>query len=215
MAKKYKLNKSELTLLRRQEKMYGQFLPVLKLKQEQLQMEQLRLKRDLVGLEEQFEEVRKASSSLLSLLPEELPFSLVQLVRARDLVLGEKSIAGVRVPMLDKVVFTDVQVPRFGVPPWVVRACSKLRDFVKLHAEINVVREQFRLISHELRKATQKVNLFEKVLIPETKEAIRRIQIALGDQQVAAVCRGKIAKGKQKAAAEKLKMKATAMEASV
>jgi V/A-type H+/Na+-transporting ATPase subunit D len=40
------------------------------------------------------------------------------------------------------------------------------------------------------------VNLFEKVKIPECKEAIRVIKIAIGDEQTAAVTRGKIAKSR-------------------
>jgi V/A-type H+-transporting ATPase subunit D len=59
-----------------------------------------------------------------------------------------------------------------------------------------VLQEQTRLLREELRITTQRVNLFEKVKIPETKTNIRIIQIHLGDQQTAAVVRGKIAKNK-------------------
>ncbi|MBI2571951.1 MAG: V-type ATP synthase subunit D [Candidatus Schekmanbacteria bacterium] len=201
MARKFKLNKSELTRLRRDEKIYLQFLPVLKLKQEQLQIEQLKLRRELQARAEAFEQARAAAASMISLLPEPLPLSVRDLVKAQELVIGEKSVAGVRVPTLERVVFPSLRVSRFGNPPWVLRALPRLRTFVQLNTEIAILNEQYRLIGHELRKATQKVNLFEKVLIPETKEAVRRIKIALGDQQVAAVCRGKIAKGKQQAAA--------------
>ena len=56
--------------------------------------------------------------------------------------------------------------------------------------------EQMELLRQELRVTTQRVNLFEKVKIPETRENIRRIQIYLGDQQTTSVGRAKIAKGK-------------------
>jgi V/A-type H+-transporting ATPase subunit D len=40
----------------------------------------------------------------------------------------------------------------------------------------------------------QRVNLFEKIKIPEAVENARRIQVFLGDQQTAAVVRGKLSK---------------------
>ena len=58
------------------------------------------------------------------------------------------------------------------------------------------LRIQVELLGKELRTTSQRVNLFEKVKIPETKENIRRIGIYIGDQQTAAVVRGKIAKKK-------------------
>jgi len=57
-----------------------------------------------------------------------------------------------------------------------------------------VLEEQVALLAKELRTTTQRVNLFEKVKIPETKQNIKKISVYLGDQQVAAVVRGKISK---------------------
>ncbi|MDJ0837702.1 MAG: V-type ATP synthase subunit D [Acidobacteriota bacterium] len=198
---KPKLNKSELTRLRRQIKMYNQFLPVLKLKKERLQAEHLRLKRELAERRESFAKKREAVRGLESLLPEPLPIDLPAMIRAVEIRVEEKVIAGVKVPVLEEVGFADVELPRFGLPPWVNRALPLLRAMVAEYKELEVLALQAECINHELRKATQKVNLFEKVLIPDTKEAVRRIEIALGDQQVAAVCRGKIAKTKQQRAA--------------
>ena len=58
------------------------------------------------------------------------------------------------------------------------------------------------MLSRELRTATQRVNLFEKVKIPETREIIKKISIYLGDQQTSEVVRGKIAKKKLTRTAE-------------
>lgn len=74
---------------------------------------------------------------------------------------------------------------------------NTLREFVKINVKINILLKQLFLIKKELKKSTQQVNLFEQVLIPESKYAIKRIKIALADEQVAAVGRGKIAKKKQ------------------
>jgi V/A-type H+-transporting ATPase subunit D len=65
-----------------------------------------------------------------------------------------------------------------------------------LDLEAEIVEEQKRRLEKELRVTTQRVNLFEKVKIPETQASIKKIQVYLGDQQTAAVVRGKIAKGR-------------------
>ncbi len=200
MAEKVKLNKVELMRQRREVRTFQQFLPVLKLKQEQLQAEQLKIKRELERLQGDFERTRGGWQAILPLLAEPLLFDLVELVRARELVVGSKTIAGVQVPTLETVRFSDVPISLFGTPAWVSRVLPRLRTYVRLHTEITIVRRQYELLNKELRRTTQKVNLFELVLIPEAKEAIRRIKIALGDLQVAAVGRAKIAKGKAVAA---------------
>lgn len=191
------LNKTELTRLRREEKTYKQFLPVLQLKQEQLQTEQLKLKRQLAGREEELLRARKEVERYAPLLAEPLPVPLADLVRVERIELGEKSVAGVKVPVLEAVMFSQLEYSRFGTPVWVSSVLGDLRSLVKQTTELKILRRQAELVTRELRKATQKVNLFEKVLIPETREGIKRIKIALGDEQVAAVGRGKIAKGKQ------------------
>ena len=201
MAEKIKLNKVELTRLRRDVKTYQQFLPVLKLKQEQLQAKQLKIRRELEARRAEFEAARQGWQSVLPLLAEPLLIDLGELVKARELEIGSKTIAGVMVPTLQNVRFSDVELSRFGTPACVSRVLPRLRRFVRLQTEMTIIEQQFELITAELRRTTQKVNLFELVLIPEAKEAIRRIKIALGDLQVAAVGRAKIAKGKAVAAA--------------
>ena len=61
---------------------------------------------------------------------------------------------------------------------------------------VSTLRKQETLLENELRATSQRVNLFEKVKIPEAKENIRVIGVFLGDQQTAAVVRGKISKKK-------------------
>lgn len=199
MARKYKLNKVELTRTRRELKTYQQFLPVLKLKQEQLQAEQLKIRRELEARRADLDKAKHGWDAMLPLFAEPLLVDLVRLTKASELVIGKKTIAGVEVPTLERVHFPKVALSRFGTPAWVSRALPRLRRFVQLNTEMHIIEQQFALVDRELKRTTQKVNLFEIVLIPEAKEAIRRIKIALGDLQVAAVARAKIAKTKTKA----------------
>jgi len=196
----YKLNKVELTRLRRQVKTYNQYLPVLKLKQEQLQAEQLKARRALVALRESLLQAKADVASVIPMLAEHLVFDMTKYLRALEVELTKTTVAGVEVPEIGTVVFAMLSISYFGNPAWVPRAVEKLRDLVRLHIKASVFEERLARITAELRRTTQRVNLFEQVLIPDSKEAIRRIRIALGDQQVAAVGRAKIAKRKTVAA---------------
>ncbi len=200
---RFKLNKVELTRLRRQVKTYNQYLPVLKLKQEQLQAEQLKARRELAGLKAELEAGRKELATLIPLLSEELIFDLASLLTPRHVEVTQRTVAGVDVPIVANVAFHQTTLSYFGNPAFVSRAIDKLRDFIRFDLKVRSYEERLRRISAELRRTTQKVNLFEQVLIPEATEGIRRIRIALGDQQVAAVGRAKIAKGKAVAAARR------------
>lgn len=75
-------------------------------------------------------------------------------------------------------------------------AADRMEKALSLDLEADTLEEQVRLLSHELRVTTQRVNLFEKVKIPETKANIKKITVYLGDEQVAAVVRSKISKKK-------------------
>ena len=132
MARKYKLNKVELTRTRREMKTYLQFLPVLKLKQEQLQAEQLKIRRELEARRQDLEKARQGWDNLLPLFAEPLLVDLVKLTKARQLIIGTKTVAGVAVPTLERVRFPDVELSRFGTPAWVSRALPRLRRFVQL-----------------------------------------------------------------------------------
>ena len=172
-----------------------QFLPVLKLKQEQLQLEILKVKRVLT-YKQQFLQKKKQECTFIDLLPESLNIDLLQLLKIRDLQLESKSIAGVKVKALKSLSFTNFEPPIFGTNTWLSKAIPVLKTLLQLNVEVKIIKKQHQLLAKELKKANQKVNLFEKVLIPDTKEAISRIKIALSDEQVASVCRGKIAKNK-------------------
>jgi V/A-type H+/Na+-transporting ATPase subunit D len=81
-------------------------------------------------------------------------------------------------------------------PLWVDAGIKKLKEMFLWTRNCLSWKSRQNLLSEELRITTQRVNLFEKVKIPDTKENIRRINIFLGDQQTAAVVRGKMSKSK-------------------
>lgn len=198
-----KLNKVELTRLRRDVKTYNQYLPVLKLKQEQLQAEQLKARRELARLTAGLQAAREALKSVIPLLAEPLLFDISALLTPLKVTVEQRMVAGVDVPVLAELTFPDLNLSYFGNPIWFTKYISKLREFTYLDLETRSYTERLARITAELRRTSQKVNLFELVLVPQAKEGIRRIRIALGDQQVAAVGRAKIAKSKAVAAARR------------
>jgi V/A-type H+-transporting ATPase subunit D len=106
------------------------------------------------------------------------------------------SIAGVYVPRFENIAFPKADFSLFATAPWVDKALSDLKKLNQQKAELNILQECLDLLQAELKKVMQRVNLFEKVMIPNTLENIRRIRIALGDQMTAGVARAKIAKAK-------------------
>jgi len=106
------------------------------------------------------------------------------------------SIAGVHVPRFETISFPKADFSLFATATWVDRALADLKKLNHQTAELDILQEGLDLLQAELKKVMQRVNLFEKVMIPNTLENIRRIRIALGDQMTAGVARAKIAKAK-------------------
>ena len=109
-------------------------------------------------------------------------------------ILGAGNIAGVVIPVYDGADFSRGDYDLYATPLWIDLAADRMEQALSLDLEVDVLEEQVRLLQRELRVTTQRVNLFEKVKIPETKANIKKIAVYLGDQQVAAVVRGKISK---------------------
>lgn len=99
-------------------------------------------------------------------------------------------------PVFRELSFEDICYDVADYPLWVDTAAVRLREIARLERSGKDPPPQVELLEQELRSTAQRVNLFEKVKIPEAKENIRVIGIYLGDQQTSAVVRGKIAKKK-------------------
>jgi V/A-type H+-transporting ATPase subunit D len=129
------------------------------------------------------------------------PVDFAALTRVEVARQSETNIAGVSLPVLDDVVFARAPLDLFATPPWFDDAVEALEQRVRLELEAAVLREQRRRLAEELRTTAQRVNLFEKIKIPEARENIRVIKIFLGDEQTAAVARAKFAKSRAEASA--------------
>ncbi len=191
---KIKLTKNELKAQRDALSRFNRYLPTLQLKKQQLQMEMRRLDQEILEKRDEEQEARAKLSSWIQLFSE--PIDLGPFAEVESLITSHGNIAGVNIPMLDKLVFKNVVPDLFATSAWTDDGIRVLKQLTRLRVERHILEEQHRLLSNELRTTTQRVNLFEKVKIPEARENIRVIRIFMGDQQTAAVARSKIAKGK-------------------
>ena len=192
---KVKLTKTELKAQSDQLKRFQRFLPMLQLKKQQLQCEIAGIiaKAEAVAAEERA--LREDIAHWVGLIAtaEE---SLTGLVKLRAVKTGSANIAGVAIPTFEAIETDIGEIDAWATPAWLDNALESAKRILSLQCERRVYEEQRRLITEELQQTSQRVNLFEKVKIPQCKEAIRVIKIALGDEQTAAVTRGKIAKSR-------------------
>jgi len=193
---KIKLTKNELKTQRDALKRFQRYLPTLQLKKQQLQMEMRKLDQAIHEKQREEEKARDNLSNWVALYAE--PIDLNAYVAIESLKTSRGNIAGVNIPLLDELVFHEEMPDLAKTPLWIDQGIQTLKKLMLLRAERQIMEEQHRLLGEELRTTTQRVNLFEKVKIPEAKENIRVIRIFMGDQQTAAVARSKIAKGKSK-----------------
>ena len=190
-----KLTKNELKAQKDLLKMYQRYLPTLTLKKQQLQMEIYAIRAQANAVRSAREALEQGFGEWIAVFSEREAFPQGA-VSVRNIRVGEGNIAGGAIPTFEGAEFSRGDYDLYGTPLWVDLAANHMEKALELDLKAQVLDEQVRLLDAELRATAQRVNLFEKVKIPETQENIRRISIYLADQQVNAVVRSKIAKRK-------------------
>ena len=194
---KIKHTKNELKAQREALGRFERFLPMLQLKKQQLQAEIQRINAAIDEKNRAEQAVYARIEPWTDLFSEAV--NLNDYIALEDIIAEEGNIAGVPIPIFKEIVVSHQDADLFLTPTWIDDAGDVLEQLMGLKAERDIRDEQRRLISEELRTTSQRVNLFEKVKIPECRENIRVIKIFLGDEQTAAVARGKMAKKRTQA----------------
>jgi V/A-type H+-transporting ATPase subunit D len=196
---KLKLSKQSLHHEQEQLKLYKRLLPSLDLKRRQLTMETQK------ALEEHAEAVARIDA-LETRIGEELPMLADEGLRLRDLAglivmkdykLGEQNIVGVRLPVLESLDCEVADYSPLATPAWFDILVQRLKDAKTCRLRAEIAARRLDILRLQLRRITQRVNLFEKILIPTTHKNIQRIRIYLGETERAAVVTSKLAKSKQ------------------
>jgi len=196
MANKYKLTRPELKRYRDALGRFEHYLPMLKLKQQQLQLRLRQVSQERESTEQETGAAEARVRSYEPILAERAGIPVRQWAVPEKVRTSRSNIAGVEVPVFEGVKFAQHRRSLFATAPWADQALADLCELSVWKARLDVVRMQEQRLNRELSRVTQRVNLFEKIKIPEAREAIRQIQIKLGDEMAAAVGRAKIAKAK-------------------
>ncbi len=190
-----KLTKNELKVQKDDLKMFQRYLPTLTLKKQQLQMEIRTIEARAQAVRAEKAALERDFGAWIAVFSEEGAFP-AGVITVRNVRKGTGNVAGVTIPTYEGAEFSRGDYDLYETPLWVDLAAGHMERAMALDLEAQVLDEQVRLLGQELRTTSQRVNLFEKVKIPETLENIRKISIYLADQQVNAVVRSKIAKRK-------------------
>jgi V/A-type H+/Na+-transporting ATPase subunit D len=191
-----KLNKGELSKQREQLRLLERLLPSLDLKRRQLTV-QRELERDrLHELEVQRDALHERIGVELPMLADE-QVDLAGLVRVTGTSLREENVVSVRLPVLDEVEFATGHYSPLGRPFWVDVTVERLREACRLALELEVALERLRRVEAAVLRVTQRVNLFERVLIPKARRNIAQIRLHLGEAERAAVVQAKLSKAKR------------------
>jgi V/A-type H+-transporting ATPase subunit D len=195
-----KLTKNEQKKQKDQLKQFTRYLPTLQLKKQQLQMVIRGIEVEVARLKVEQQKLVDGMQDWICVYAENKVFAedkkLSNLVKIDRVVRVKSNIAGVIIPEFKELTFQEIDYDLNEYPLWVDDGIETLREYARLDALISTLDIQMDLLGKELRTTSQRVNLFEKVKIPEAKSNIKRISIYLGDQQASAVVRGKIAKNK-------------------
>ncbi len=177
-------------------KRYRQFLPSLDLKRKQLLQERARAKADLAELQQRMQQEIQWVGQQLPMLANR-HIEVENLVRVLRLETTEENVVGISLPVFSEVIFETVHYSFFCKPHWIDGYVSKMRQLVTMKLQLEIGQQRLAALELALKKVTQRVNLFEKVLIPRAIGNIRKIRIYLSDNERAAVIRSKITKQKR------------------
>lgn len=196
---KLKLSKNSLQQ-QQQLKLYQRLLPSLDLKRRQLTVEAQKARAE-------HKAALAAAESLEVQIGRELPMlgdedlDVGGLMRMEGYRVGEQNVVGTRLPILEHVEFVVSDYSRLATPAWIDILVGRLKGAAEARVRARIADQRVRTLDQAVRRITQRVNLFEKILIPTARKNIQRIRIYLGDAERAAVITSKLAKAKQQAGA--------------
>ncbi len=192
MALKFQYNKTYLQLLNRQLKVRENALPTLIAKESALRLEVKRARDEYVELQRQIE-ARQANLALMHRLWSEFPAGLVKISKVK---VATRKVAGIKTPILDSVDFSLGEYSRFASPAWLPSGIEILKELGAFEIKKRLAEQKTAILEYARKKTTQKVNLYEKVQIPEFRESILKIKRFLEDEDNLAKSSQKILKAR-------------------
>lgn len=187
------LGKKDLQKEKQRLKLYIKMLPSIDLKRTQLMAEQARAKNEMAVLKKESDQIIADVAKTLPMLANR-DVKLEGLVKISSYVVEEQSLVGIKMPFLKEVLFEERDYSMLATPSWIEAYVKQLKKAIEEKIRVKVMGLRVEKLSHAVRRITQHVNLFEKILIPTAKKNIQKIQIILGEAERNAVVRSKLAK---------------------
>jgi V/A-type H+-transporting ATPase subunit D len=191
-----KLSKASLQQERTKLKLYEKLLPSLELKRRQLTIERDKARKEYEATRAEVERLEARVGAELPMLAN-TEIDLRGLVKMTAFLLEQENVVGVRLPLLKQIECQVAEYALLAKPAWVDLLVERVRDAAEARTRIQVAAQRVRVLERAERRITQRVNLFERILIPRTQKNIQRIQVWLGDMERAAVVQAKLAKARQ------------------
>lgn len=194
MALKFQYNKTALQNLRRQLSIREKALPTLKSKEAALRLEVRKITAEIDLLKEEYQMIVKENQNYNGFWTE-----FPQIVKIRNIISEQKNIAGVRVAILKNIDFALEQISLFNMPSWIRLAISMFEKLMTIQIRIEMTEARLNALAYARKKTTQKVNLYEKVQIPEYRMAIIKIKRYMEDEDNLSKSSQKIVKERNRA----------------
>lgn len=194
MALKFQYNKTALQNLRKQLSIREKALPTLKSKEAALRLEVRKITAEIDLLKEEYEKIVKENQNYNGFWTE-----FPQIVKIRNIISEQKNIAGVRVAILKNIDFALEQISLFNMPSWIRLAVSMFERLMTIQIRIEMTEARLNALAYARKKTTQKVNLYEKVQIPEYRMAIIKIKRYMEDEDNLSKSSQKIVKERNRA----------------
>ena len=197
-----KFTKNELRAQQYRLNQLQRYLPTLQLKKAMLQLEVQEAIAELQKVKEIYDQSHAFVMDYAPLFLTSMGIELKDALKVVEIKKHYENIAGVEVPYFDDITFEKINYSLYVTPPWLDSAIDGLQRLIESQVRITIADEKKRALEEELRQVSIRVNLFEKILIPRAMDNIKKIKVFLGDQQLAAVSRAKVAKEKIEAKKE-------------
>jgi len=193
VALKFQYNRTAQQGLEKQLRVRERALPTLKNKESALRVEVKRAKDKIIQLEETLARELNHYETMTRLWGE---FDK-RLVKIQNVNLTLKKIAGVKTPLFDNIEFEAIEYNLFNSPVWFQDGINIVKQIASIGIEKEVFLQKMQLLEFARKKTTQKVNLYEKVQIPEYQDAIRKIKRFMEDEENLSKSAQKIVKNRQ------------------
>ena len=193
---KVAFNKTALKKEKDQLKLYRRFLPSLDLKRQQFLQEQKKARMQVEQTTDELDTLLREAEEWLPFLADE-KINPSGIVKVDDVRLGEENMLGLTLPTILDMTVTVASYSMVTTPLWLDSLVALLSSCARLSIRLQVEKKRLQMLDSALQTITKRVNLFDRVLIPEARTNIRHIQITLSDMERAGVIRAKLAKNKK------------------